>query len=81
MHGVLRLIDQALLRIDQMIRNPYDLKEKDNLVKLYTYISRNRQGISNQFKLKDKGIERAGAIESNINKVIASRFKKRGKLE
>ena len=48
------------------------------LVKLYTYISRNRQGITNQFILKDKGIERAGAIESNINKVIASRFKKRG---
>jgi hypothetical protein len=71
-------IDQALLRIDQMIRNPYDLKEKDNLVKLYTYISRNRQGITNQFKLKDKGIERAGAIESNINKVVASRFKKKG---
>jgi len=71
-------IDKALLRIDQMIRYPYDLKEKDNLTKLYTYISRNRQGITNQFKLKDKGIERAGAIESNINKVIASRFKKRG---
>ena len=61
-----------------MIRNPYDLKEKDKLVKFYTYISHNRQGISNQFKLRDKGIERAGAIESNINKVIASRFKKRG---
>ena len=29
-------------------------------------------------KLKDKEIERAGAIESNVNKVIASRFKKRG---
>jgi len=41
-------------------------------------VSRNRLGITNQFKLKDKGIERAGAIESNINKVIASRFKKRG---
>jgi hypothetical protein len=71
-------IDQGLSVIDQLIRNPYDLKEKDSLVKLYTYISRNRQGITNQFKLKDKGIERAGAIESNINKVIASRFKKRG---
>ena len=71
-------IDQALLRIDRLIRDPYDLKEKDNLVKLYTYISRNRQGITNQFKLKEKGIERAGAIESNINKVIASRFKKKG---
>jgi len=71
-------IDQALLRIDQLIRDPYDLKEKENLVKLYTYISRNRKGITNQFKLKDKGIERTGAIESNINKVIASRFKKKG---
>jgi len=71
-------IDQALLRIDQMIRNPYDLKEKDNLIKLYTYISRNRQGITNQVRLKDKEIERTGAIESNINKVITSRFKKRG---
>ena len=71
-------IDKGLLKIDQLIRNSYDLKEKDNLVKLYTYISRNRLGITNQFKLKDKEIERAGAIESNINKVIASRFKKRG---
>ena len=71
-------INKALSKIEQMIRNPYDQKEKDNLTKLYTYISRNRQGISNQVRLKDKGIERAGAIESNINKVIASRFKKRG---
>ena len=71
-------IDQGLSVIDQMIRNPYDQKDKDNLVKLYTYISRNRQGITNQVRLKDKGIESAGAIESNINKVIASRFKKRG---
>jgi len=60
------------------MRNPYDLKEKDNLKKLYTYISHNREGITNQFILKDKGMERAGAIESNINKVIASRFKKKG---
>ena len=69
-------IDKGLSVIDQLIRNPHDLKEKDKLVKLYTYISRNRQGITNQFILK--GTERAGAIESNINKVIASRFKKRG---
>jgi len=71
-------IDQGLSVIDRLIRNPYDLKEKDNLVKLYTYISRNRQGITNQFKLKDQEIERAGAIESNVNKAIAARFKKRG---
>ena len=71
-------IDKGLSVIDQLIRNSYDLKEKDNLAKLYTYISRNRQGITNQVRLKDKEIERAGAIESNINKVIATRFKKRG---
>ena len=70
-------IDKGLSVIDQLIRNS-DLKEKDNLVKLYTYLSRNRLGITNHFKLKDKGTERAGAIESNINKVIASRFKKKG---
>jgi len=56
-----------LSKIEQMIRNPYDLKEKDNLTKFYTYISRNRQGISNEVRLKDKGIERAGAIESSVN--------------
>jgi hypothetical protein len=71
-------IDQGLSVIDRLIRNPYDLKEKDNLVKLYTYISRNRQGITNQLKLKDQEIGRAGAIESNVNKAIAARFKKRG---
>jgi len=71
-------IDKGLSVIGQMIRSPYDQKEKDNLVKLYTYLSRNRQGISNQFKLKDKELARAGAIESNVNQGIASRFKKRG---
>jgi hypothetical protein len=71
-------INKALSKIEQQIRNPYDQKEKDNLTKLYTYISRNRQGIANQAILKDKEIQRTGAIESNINQVIASRFKKRG---
>jgi hypothetical protein len=70
--------DKALSKIEQMIRAPYDLKEKDNLTKLYTYISRNHQGIANQVILKEQEIQRTGAIESNINKVIASRFKKRG---
>ena len=70
--------DKTLSKIEQMIRNPYDQKEKDNLTKLYTYISRNRQGITNQVILKDKEIQRTGAIESNVNQVISSRFKKRG---
>jgi hypothetical protein len=61
-----------------MIKEPDDQKEKDHLIKLYTYISRNRQGITNQVKLKDKEIERSGAIESNVRKAISARFKKRG---
>ena len=71
-------IDKGLSVIDQLIRNSYDFKEKDKLTKLYTYISRNRQGIANQVILKDKEIQRTGAIESSVNQVIASRFKKRG---
>ena len=71
-------INKALSKIEQMIRNSYDLKEKDKLIKLSTYISRNHQGITNQIRLKDKGIERAGAIESSVNQAIASRFKKEG---
>jgi len=49
--------DKALSKIEQMIRAPYDLKEKDNLTKLYTYISRNHQGIANQVILKDQEIQ------------------------
>jgi len=71
-------IGKALARIKEMVREPYDLKEKDNLIKLFTYLFRNRQGINNQFNLKDKEIQRTGAIESNVNQVIASRFKKKG---
>ena len=52
--------DKALSKIEQMIRTPYDQKEKDNLSKLYIYISRNRQGIANQVILKDQEIQRTG---------------------
>jgi hypothetical protein len=70
-------IDRTLAKIKMMLRTPYDQKEKDNLTKLYSYISRNRQGIINQITLKDKEIQKTGAIESNINQVIASRFRKK----
>jgi hypothetical protein len=71
-------IDQALAAIDHLIQHPHDPKEKDLLIKFYTYLSRNREGIRNQCRLKDQEVTRTGAIESNINQVIASRFKKRG---
>ena len=63
-------INKALSKIEQMIRNPYDLKEKDTLIKLYTYISHKRYGIGNQVKIKDKEIERTGEIESSVNQSI-----------
>lgn len=66
-------IDEGWSVINQLIRNPHDLKEKEQLKNPYTYISHNRQGIANQVKLKDK---RAGAIELNVNQAIATRFKK-----
>jgi len=71
-------IGKVLARIKEMVREPYEVKEKDNLIKLFTYLFRNRQGINNQFNLNDKEIQRTRAIESNVNQVIASRFKKKG---
>jgi hypothetical protein len=38
-------IDRALARIKGMAREANDQKEKDHLIKLYIYISRNQQGI------------------------------------
>ena len=68
-------IDRALGKIKEMIRDTFHQKEKDNLIKLYAYIFRNLQGITN---LKDKEIERIRVIESNVRKAISTRFKKRG---
>ena len=50
---------------------------KHNLKKLYANLYPNREGISNQFILKEKGVEKIGTIELNINKAIFSHFKKK----
>jgi hypothetical protein len=63
-----------------MIRETYDQKKKDHLIKLYTYISYNWQGISNQVNLKDRETQEAGAIESKVNQVISTCFKNKGKV-
>ena len=70
-------IDEALAKIDELLVASSDPKEKKLLADFYHYISHNRQGIINQVTLKDKDIVRTGAIESNVNIAIASRFKKR----
>ena len=75
-------IDEALYNILKMSRDSDDMKEKEALEELYCYIRDNRKGINALKYIKDKEIKqyvrRTGAIEPNIDKVIAHRFKKRG---
>jgi len=72
-------IEKALERINSLLLHPYDRKEKEQLEKLSSYLSHNREGITNQVTLKDKEIVKTGAIESNVNVAIATRFKKQGR--
>lgn len=69
-------IDKALARVDSLLVASSDPKQKKLLAEFYHYISNNRQGITNQAMLKDKDIAKTGAIESNVNTAICSRFKK-----
>ena len=69
-------IDEALAQVDSLLVASSDPKEKKLLADFYHYVAHNRQGITNQVTLKDKDIARTGAIESNVNTAICSRFKK-----
>ena len=68
-------IDEALVRIDNLLLASFEQKQKKVLAEFYTYIANNRQGITNQVTLKDKDIAKTGAIESNVKLAITSRFK------
>jgi hypothetical protein len=69
-------IEEALGRVDNLLVSSSSRKEKELLSKFYYYLSHHRQGISNQVTLKDKDIAKTGAIESNVNTAVCSRFKK-----
>jgi len=72
-------IDEALSRLKRMIEMLKSRKLKKKILEFYAYIQNNREGIEASMRIRiDKSIERAGAIEPNIDKVIAHRFKKRG---
>lgn len=75
-------IDEALLKIQAFILTPRDLKEKKSLQDLYDYIHHNRQGIHAVKHIPDKALRSqvgsTGAIESNIDKFINHRMKKKG---
>jgi hypothetical protein len=72
-------IDEALTRIDTLLLHSENPKQRDLLTKFYSYISHNRQGITNQVTSKDKDIAKTEAIESNVKLAIANRFKKQGR--
>jgi hypothetical protein len=75
-------IDKALSLIAKLVIWAKDRKEKYQLKDLYTYINQNRIGINPIKRIKDKAIrdriKGAGAMESNVDKFVAHRFKKRG---
>lgn len=73
---VIRLLEKEMKRAPN---------KKENIQDLITYLTNNRQGINGVKKLRKKlskeGKEKlhgTGAIEGNIDKGIANRFKKRG---
>lgn len=75
-------IDQALILIAKWTGRSKDPKQKKDLRVLYAYIRENRSGINSLDRIRDKTIKAkvrgTGAIESNADKFIAQRMKKRG---
>ncbi len=75
-------IDEALHLIHRFMARTHDRNNKKSLKDLYTYIDQNRDGINPINRIKDRAlrnkIKGAGAMESNVDKFIAHRFKKRG---
>jgi len=75
-------IDKALCIINRIIQNTNDTKQKKSIKELYTYIYQNREGINSFKRIKDRAIKErikgAGAMEPNVDKFLAHRFKKRG---
>ena len=72
-------IGEALDKIDTLLLSTTCLKRRQLLSDFYSYISCNREGITNQVTLEDRDITRTGAIESNVKIAIANRFKKQGR--
>jgi hypothetical protein len=75
-------IEKALSLTAGLIHRAKDRKKKKLLKDLHAYISNNRYGINPIKHIKDKTlrdqIKGTGAMESNVDKFIAHRFKKRG---
>jgi len=75
-------LDEALSTLNRIIGQTKDGKKKKAIKDLRTYIEQNRKGINPIKRIEDKGLKNrikgTGAMESNVDKFIAHRFKKRG---
>jgi hypothetical protein len=70
-------IDEALGHIDEAANEAGSIEDRKSIEELSTYIGNNREGILAMHELGEDE-EKTGAIEPNIDKVIAHRMKKRG---
>ena len=72
-------IDKVLSRLRRMIKMIHGRKLKKKIAGFYAYVRNNRQGIEESMRVSmDKKLMSAGAVEPNIDKLIAHRFKGRG---
>jgi hypothetical protein len=75
-------IDEALSVLDALMKRTSGRREKRAIRELYTYIDQNRDGINPLKHIEDESVRSkvigAGAMESNIDKFLTHRFKKRG---
>lgn len=72
-------IVEALRMIRCFIDKAPEGKEKEVLREYYGYVQNNRDGIESSMRLRrEEGGRSAGAVEPNIDKTIAHRFKRRG---
>ena len=71
-------IPEALLLLEE--EKDKNSQKKDELNELTTYLINNAEGINAVDRLKAAGlpVDTMGAIEGNIDKILANRFKKRG---
>jgi hypothetical protein len=71
-------ISEALLLLEE--EKSKNSQKKDELNELITYLINNSEGINAVDRLKEAGlpVDTMGAIEGNIDKILANRFKKRG---
>jgi len=72
-------IDGVLDEIKKELDKTDDEKEHNLILEYYVYVKNNRAGVESSIRIRRSQRGRsAGAVEPNIDKTIAHRFKKRG---